>query len=410
VAEVLWTRIQRLDGWARIVLLGLGLTLCTVFGLVTPYLIAIVGLILAIQQGIERRLFAAYGETTAQLFALGFAVLAICYAASAQRWTDVLLVFNFLMLLLYAPIRAELAKAAKPGNARRVANLSALGTLAALAVALFQVFILDSPRADNILFGAILLANTAIILGFLSLVGTMTEGPLRWGYLAMPLVGIAVAGLTGSRGPLLSIVPLLLVAAVFLARHFRVQAWIVALSAAGLLVAGVLIMWAMDSRALTIFGAIGEVLAGRDISNIVDLTTRYRLDLYWAGYQAFLQNPIFGHGWARLMSAAHPFLPMDKAPYVGLPQLHNDVVNFGVAAGAVGIAVYLLFLAAPIAGILRSPRDGQFNVRLYGGIILVTAYVFDGLTDLMLGFEFHTAIYAIICAVLIGYCRDERPA
>jgi O-antigen ligase len=164
----------------------------------------------------------------------------------------------------------------------------------------------------------------------------------------------------------------------------------------------------MQSRALTVFGAVGEVLAGRDISSIVDVTTRYRLDLYWAGYQAFLQSPIVGHGWARLMSAAYPFLPADKTPYVSLPQLHNDVVNFAVAAGVIGVGVYLLFLAAPLAGILRSPRDSQFDVRLYGGVVLVVAYIFDGLTDLMLGFEFHTAIYACIAAILIGYCRDER--
>lgn len=182
-----------------------------------------------------------------------------------------------------------------------------------------------------------------------------------------------------------------------------------AAGATALVAAGGLLVWAMQSRALTVFGAVGEVLAGRDISAVVDVTTRYRLDLYWAGYQAFLQSPVFGHGWVRLMSAAFPFLPADKTPYQDLPQLHNDVVNFGVAAGVVGIGVYLLFLAAPLAGIARSPRDSQFSVRLYGVIVLVTAYAFDGLTDLMLGFEFHTAIYAVIAAVLIGYCRDQAP-
>lgn len=403
------SRLARLDGWARIVILGLTLVLCCAFGLVTPYLLAVVGILLFLKAALARQLGAAYGESTALLFLAGVGILLACYAITMKEASDALLALNFIMLVLYGPIRLELSKAAAPGNARRVANLAALGVLVALAVALFQLYVIGVPRADNILFGAILLANTAILLGFIALIGTMTAGPYRWAYLLMPGIGLVVAGLTGSRGPMLAVLPLMLVASIFLAQHFRIKAWIVALSVAGLVLAGGLLVWLMQSRALTVFGAIGEVLNGGDISSIVDVTTRYRLDLYWAGYQAFLQSPIVGHGWARLMSAAYPFLPIDKTPYVDLPQLHNDVVNFAVAAGAIGVGVYLLLLAAPLVGILRSPRDGQFSVRLYGGLVLVTAYVFDGLTDLMLGFEFHTAIYACLAAILIGYCRDQRP-
>ena len=404
------SRLARLDGWARIAILGLTLALCCAFGLVTPYLLAVIGLALFVKAAMARQLGAAYREPTALLFLAGVGTLLVCYAITMKEPTDALLALNFIMLVLYGPIRLELSKAAAPGNARRVANLAAFGVLVALAVALFQLYVIGVPRADNILFGAILLANTAILLGFIAVIGTMTDGPYRWAYLLMPGVGLVVAGLTGSRGPMLAVVPLVLVAAIFLARHFRIKAWIVALGAGGLVLAGALLVWLMQSRATTLFSAIGDVLNGGDISTIVDVTTRYRLDLYWAGYQAFLQSPIVGHGWARLMTAAFPFLPADKSPYLYLPQLHNDVVNFAVAAGVVGAAVYLLLLAAPLVGVLRSPRDGQFNLRLYGIVVLVTAYIFDGLTDLMLGFEFHTAIYACLAAILIGYCRDERPS
>jgi O-antigen ligase len=402
-------RLSRLQHWPEIVILGLGLVFCCAFGLITPYLLAIVGIILFVKQLWQRDLVNAYREPTALIFLGAWGLLLVCYAISAKRPGDVVLAFNFVMLLLYAPMRHELTRWARPTNARLVANLASAGVMVALAVALFQIVVLGQPRADNILFGAILLANTAVLLGFLALIGVMTEGPNRWAYLVMPVLGVVVAGLTGSRGPLLAVVPLMLVAAIFIARHFRIRAAVVAGAGIGLVLVGAVAMWAMQSRALTVFTAIGEVLAGRDISAIVDETTRYRLDLYWAGYQAFLQQPIFGHGWARLMSAAWPYLPADKAPYLSLPQLHNDVVNFAVAAGVVGIGVYLTLLAAPVIGVLRSPRDTQFGVRLYGIVILVVAYLFDGLTDLMLGFEFHTAFYATLAAVLLGYCRDRRP-
>lgn len=403
-------RLSRLQHWPEIVILGLGLVFCCAFGLITPYLLAIVGILLFVKHLWQRELVSAYHEPTALIFLGAWCLLLVCYAISARRPGDVVLAFNFVMLLLYAPMRHELTRWARPANARLVANLASAGVLVALAVALFQIVVLGQPRADNILFGAILLANTAILLGFLALIGLMTEGPNRWAYLVMPVLGVVVAGLTGSRGPLLAVVPLMLVAAIFIARHFRIRATVVAAAGIGLVVLGAMAMWGMQSRALTVFTAIGEVLAGRDISAIVDETTRYRLDLYWAGYQAFLEQPIFGHGWARLMSAAWPYLPANKAPYLNLPQLHNDVVNFAVAAGVVGVGIYLTILAAPVVGVLRSTRDTQFFVRLYGVVVLVVAYVCDGLTDLMLGFEFHTALYATLIAVLLGYCRDRGHA
>ena len=69
--------------------------------------------------------------------------------------------------------------------------------------------------------------------------------------------------------------------------------------------------------------------------------------------------------------------------------------------------VYLLLLAAPLVGAWRSPRDVQRVARLYGASILVAGYVGAGLTDLMFGFEFHTALYVVLAVVLVGYCRDR---
>ncbi|MEO7913301.1 MAG: O-antigen ligase family protein [Roseiflexaceae bacterium] len=412
-------RLGRLDDWARIAILALTLVLCCAFGLVTPYLLAIIGMVLAVRMAMARELLAAYREATAKLFVFAFAVLVVCYAITARQPGDVAFAINFIMLLLFAPIRAELAKAARPGNARRIANLAALGTVVALGVALFRLVILGELRADSIMFGAILLANTAVLLGFLSVIGTLTEGPNRWAYLLTPLLGVVVASLTGSRGPMIAILPLIVVAAIFVARHHKIAPWRAALSATGYAAVCAAIVWSMQGRATTLFSAIGQAAktgamgAGATMgargSEIADSSTQIRLDLYRAGYQAFLENPIFGHGWARLMSAAYPYLPADKTPYAELPQLHNDIVNFSVAAGLVGVAVYLLLLAAPLAGVLRTPRDSQFNVRLYGGIVLLVAYACDGLTDLMLGFEFHTALYVCLTAVLIGYCQDNEP-
>ena len=77
--------------------------------------------------------------------------------------------------------------------------------------------------------------------------------------------------------------------------------------------------------------------------------------------------------------------------------------------GVVGVLVYLGLLVVPILVCLRSPRDSQFRARLYGCAVLVGSYVTLGLADVMLGFELHTALYVVLTALLLSYCRD-RPA
>ena len=93
----------------------------------------------------------------------------------------------------------------------------------------------------------------------------------------------------------------------------------------------------------------------------------------------------------------------------GLPHLHNEVLNFAVGSGVVGVLVYLLLLSAPLVALARSPRDSQFRHRLYAIAILVASYILLGLADVMVGFETHTALYVAWSAVLLAYCRDEVP-
>jgi O-antigen ligase len=106
------------------------------------------------------------------------------------------------------------------------------------------------------------------------------------------------------------------------------------------------------------------------------------------------------------MSAVAPYVPPEHQDALKLPSLHNDVADFAVAAGIVGIGVYLLLLATPLVAAWFSPRDSLYWIRLYGVAVLVISYVCAGLTDLMFGFEFHTALYICLSAILLGYCRD----
>ena len=141
---------------------------------------------------------------------------------------------------------------------------------------------------------------------------------------------------------------------------------------------------------------------------VADHAMAVRFKLYEAGWQAFEQSPLFGHGWARLMSSVEPFLAGADKTYAKLPHLHNEVLNFAVFGGVAGVAIYLVLIAMPIIIALRSRRDGQYRARLAGTGILALGYVVMGLPDTMLSFDLHTALYVALVATLLGYCRDER--
>lgn len=107
------------------------------------------------------------------------------------------------------------------------------------------------------------------------------------------------------------------------------------------------------------------------------------------------------------MSSVQPLLSSEDAGLAKiLPQPHNDVLNFAVGAGIVGVFCYLGIISAPLIGAWLSPRDSLRGFRLHGATMLTIVYIGGGLTDLMFGFEFHTFLFVMLTAILLGYCRE----
>ncbi len=396
---------DRIDSFSVGAVLVLTLSLSVVLGLVTPYLLVALGILLLLLRATDGTLRRAVAP--AQMTLLGIvAVLLACFAITAKQPGDLLFIFNFVMLVLFAPIYLTLSDRRPANGAVIVGRLALLGALLSVVVMLVRIGYMGGRRSDAGLIGVIVLANTAMILGFLSLIGAAADsGIRRFIYLLGPVAGVATLIMTQSRGPLLALVPLGIAAAIFIARSLRINWWFVTVG----LVAGMAAtaMWVMSlgGRMAKLPGIFYSLLSGDFVR---DRTAEYRLDLYQAGWTAFNESPLIGHGWARIMAAAGPHL--ENRRLARLPQLHNDFLDFAVAAGLVGIACYLALLVAPIALGLLSPRDSQRRLRLYGCTVLSISYFFDGLTDLMFGFEFHTALYAALLAILLAYCRDREGA
>lgn len=340
------------------------------------------------------------------LFSSAFGLQLLSGVVSGLEPADLWMLAGFSALLFYAPLATLFGRAATPSNARKVAEFALFGTAAGLLVAAWFTYVEGMSRAGlgSFFTDPIRLSNTALIIGFFAMTGAAaTQGRQRFLYFLGPIMALVVIFASGSRAALIAFPVLLLVAALMLVRH-KLKA--LALSALVLFGFG-LVAYVGDiagARSSTLFDILGR-LAGGD--NPADLGTAIRFILYRAGWSAFLDAPLFGHGWSQLMTAIVPYLDAFELTHASLPHLHNDALNFAVAGGILGLLAYVILLATPVLCCVLGPRDGQYRIRLYGCSLLSISYLVLGLPDTMLSFPLHNALYVVLTAVLLNYCRDS---
>ncbi|MBK8084980.1 MAG: O-antigen ligase family protein [Devosia sp.] len=381
--------------------------LSCLLGYFTTYLLQVL-LILVAGWFLLRRLSpAADFDTAARLFLVAFLLLAAGELVTLRHPADLLPLLNFATMLLYVPLAMLFRRAAGPSNSRKTADFALAGAAVGLLVSLFFTHVLLEPRAGGNTFftDPIRLANTALLAGFFAMIGAAAHGGQhRYIYFLGPLMGLVVIFSTGTRTGLIAFAVLLLVAAFMLVRR-KLLALSLSLGLALLFGA---VAWLGDiagARAITLFDIAGRLAAG---DHPADLGTAIRFILYRAGGQAFLDAPLFGHGWSRLMSSIVPYLDAFEQSHAGLPHLHDDGLNFAVANGMFGLGTYLVMLATPLTACLASPRDSQYHTRLYGCGLLTVSYFVLGLPDTMLSFPLHNTLYVVLTALLLNYCRDAR--
>ena len=398
-------------GWAGRPVAGLLLVLAlvvpTVLGLITPYVIVAIGLGLWLVLLFRGWLPASYAMPVARTLLIVFAVLLVLFTLTMRGWQDPLRAFNFTMLALYGPIAWLLARAAADWPPGRVACLASLGiALTLVMIVAVDLMLPGRPRGINL--GPIVLANAALALSVVATAGALA---LRNRVsLLLPLSIIAAIGiilLTRSRGPLVAVLPLLALTGIMLWQVRLRRHWLAALGGAGIVAIGTITAVAFAGGRLA---ALPQIVAGLFGSgDIADRTTNNRLALYDAGWQAFLESPWIGHGWARRMTATLPHIdPAYLETARQITQLHNDVLNFAVSGGLVGVAAYLAIITAPTLAAWRSPRDALWAARVYGTMGLPIVYIGAGLTDLMFGYEFHTAFYVMLNAIVLTLFRERR--
>ena len=344
-------------------------------------------------------------DLATKLFAAAFGFYALSFIVSAREVQDALFILNYLPFLLFAPLAKIMHGGARAGNNWRFA-LAALGGTILLALwASYQKYGLGTRRPEGLEIDTIAYAHTALTLGLISGVGVFaSDAKWRWLFLLGPVLGIAVTLMTESRGPLLAAPVLLLV--VLIAWTRRPVASI--LASAGIAAVSLATIWALSPstflRIETIIGNLSELL---DSGAVSESSSRQRIEMYLAGWRAFLDSPWFGHGWEQKFSAITPYLDQgSRVLNAGHHHLHSDPVDVAVTNGVSGLIGYGLVLLAPFAGAVASPRDSQYVSRVTIAALLGAGYAIFGLTYLLFGYEYHTTLYVVLAAIAIGFCRD----
>ncbi|MCY0149418.1 O-antigen ligase family protein [Hoeflea sp. G2-23] len=242
-----------------------------------------------------------------------------------------------------------------------------------------------------------LAAGNASVLALVSsvlFVLTVSAAIRRKGYATLFFAAAAVAAAlmvlaTGTRSawPALIMVPLL---ALFVFRlRGRVGAFVVLLATlAGLIVGGLSVSTVLETRIEQAQVDIENAMSG-DMSGAIG----ERIRIYRAGYELFLEKPVFGYGPGNERREIVRKTGEGGAEPIAFSHAHNAALNAVLRAGIVGLLALAAMLIVPFVVAFRAEKDevGQVGFFVLSGVLIV--YLCSGFFGLMLGHDIHDAVF-----------------
>ncbi|WP_368646577.1 O-antigen ligase family protein [Castellaniella ginsengisoli] len=296
----------------------------------------------------------------------------------------------------------------------------ALGLFATAGVAAWQTLGIGYERATGFVTSAIPFADMALTMGFWSLMGAALAAiQRRWAWSALLLAG-ALAGLyamiaAATRGSLVALPVLLVLAAVALLRRAHLRP----------LLAGIALLAAAAAIALAVLPA-GQIAESRyaaaldewraysqqgDASNNVGS----RLEAWKAALISIPERPLLGWGHAQYDAHLQTLIEAERvAPFVGtLSNTHNQFIEIWLHQGSLGLIAFLALLIASFWYFCRRLRAPEPAVRVLAccGAALPAAFAAYGLTQVILGRNNGVMFFLVSLAVLWAALRQaERDA
>lgn len=297
----------------------------------------------------------------------------------------------------------------------------ALGLFATAGVAAWQTRWLGYERAEGFVTSAIPFGDMALTMGFWSLMGAALAAiRRRWWCGAALLLAGSLAGIyamiaSASRGSLVALPILLVLAAVALLRRTHLRP----------LLAGVAILAAAAAIALSVLpaGHIAESRYGAALdewhaySQRGDATNNVgsRLEAWKAALISIPERPLLGWGHAQYDAHLRELIGAGRvAPIVGtLANTHNQFIEIWLHQGSLGLIACLALLIASFWYFCRRLRAPEPAVRVLAccGAALPAAFAAYGLTQVILGRNNGVMFFLVSLAVLWAALRQaERDA
>jgi O-antigen ligase len=325
-------------------------------------------------------------------------VLLLASAVTAKSPLHVVAPLVFAHLYLIGALVALYRRLGPSLSLTTIGMLALLGALGGAVLTGFDVLVLGSERG-GLVNNPIRMAALTLPLGFTALVGLWGQsGAWRWCFLAGPVLGLLTAYFTGSRGPILAglVMAAIAVSAICITQlprrraiQFHVAAGVLMLFAAGMLIA---------TSALQTMPLTDDIAAAMRGDGSADGSTTERLNMYGAAYQAFLASPWVGHGFIDYIRIAETYAAPGR-DFIIYDHLHNDIANFSVVAGVMGILAYGLFMFGPLLGALRTQSQDR-GAMIYLGAVTSIGFVCLGATDTTIGVHWQNVVLATISAII----------
>lgn len=384
-----------------------GFALWPLIGHAAAYL-ALIFCLVALALAWRRQSVTAIAATPWSLaFLAAFGLLAVAFLVQPDR-SGLPFLADFSFFALAPLIGAALAPiAGRHLTLERVSQLCLLATGLAAAVGLYGMAQgINRPTAPG--FSPIHFADLAVVLGFMGLAGTfLDKGRIRWIYSCGPVLAIVATIAAETRGALIVALGLALLYGAVWAWGSTLPRWaklLLPLVLGIVVILGFALAYGLGfTRPLEAFEPILALLRGEMPA---DTSSLYRVEMYRAGILAFLDAPVFGHGWHRQIAAAMPYLsPVGQEGYAleGWGYIHNDALSLAVATGLCGLVAYGLTLAAPLVAHFAGKRADERKARLYFALCLSLGLFLSGATDVLFMVEVPKLLLVLGTATLYWF-------
>ncbi len=333
--------------------------------------------------------------------------LFIAFSLTAKSPLHVAAFLALIHLYMVVPMAGLLTRLGDALTLDRIGLFALAGTAGGAIAAAIDIFVLGSARA-GLVNNPIHLAGLSLALGFVALIGLWGHGPRRTMFLLGPVLGFVAVQLTGSRGPMIAAVPMTLVAVIAIC-----ASWLPARKDSRVVIGGIVVM----GLAAIAFWASVDINGASSVSRIVatlrtgysgDDSTIVRLIMYQSAFNAFLASPLVGFGLIDYPAAALAHAPPGTT-FPLFAHLHNDIADFAVAGGLLGLLAYGLFLFAPLAGALRARGPLRIPLLYLGGVTTI-GYFSMGMTNAVIGLRWQDIVLASVLALIVTLStRSQGP-